>query len=285
MKKNEKKKIKIIVLFVQYNQSKYDNSFFTLKATLDKFTAYYVEYIVIDNSLNEITTKKTADNVTVINGDNSGREFTGWQKGIEKINQLNLDYDLILFINEAYLAYNDSYLSNHLNSAVRRSLKFDAVTGSFDIDEKQRMLRIYNYQDNKWLRSNIFFIPKIIMQKLNSFIFLSDEEFDKIVPPGFPVKIASYRDCFTAEANLNETFMEKTFTWLTVRWHSRIELNEGTWPLFRIKARAIFNEFLLTATIRSLGFELLWFAASPTIFIRRIFRKILGRNKQFSPKG
>ena len=195
-----------------------------------------------------------------------------------------MDYDLILFINEAYLAYNDSFLSNYLNSAVKRSLRYNAVTGSFDIDEKKRMLRLYNYQDNKWLRSNIFFVPKIIMEKFDDFIFMSDEKFDKIIPVVYPEKIESYRDCFTAHADLNETFMEKTYTWLTEKWHSKIELKEDTWQLFRIKSRAIFNEFLFTATIRSLGFELLWFASPPTILIRRIFRKILGKNKQFTPK-
>ena len=275
MNLNKNDKFKILVLFVQYNQTAYNNSFDTLKLTLSKYNNYRFEYIVIDNSINEPFYKKTGNDVHLIHGENIDREFSGWQRGFEKIADLGLSYDILLFINEAYMVYKDSYLTNYLNTAVGRCLKYNAVVGMFDREEKNRVLSLNNFKFRDWLRSNIFLVPREIALKIGNFIFVSDSEFESYVPSTFPGVIKDYNDCFTANAPLNDDFKQKIFEWMTELWHSKIELNAGTWGQFRIKAKAIINEASLTIKIRSLGYKIIWYVPPIQVYSIKFFRNLL----------
>jgi hypothetical protein len=268
-----KDNISLIVLFVQYDQKKYDHSFDTLRKILSENNSFNFKYIVIDNSIEQNYNKVISEDVTMINGDNSEREFSAWQKGIDKIKELELNYDLILFINEAFLVYNDSYLLKYLKKSINRSIKYNAVVGVFDKDHLNRNLAINNYVFSNWLRSNIFFVPKTIMQKLKSIILMNQSEYEKIIPSKYPNKINTYKDCFTFDNTINELFKQKIYEWLTNEWHSKIELNSKTWDIFRIKAKAILNEALLTYRIRSLGYNIIWYAPKYIVYYEKILRK------------
>ena len=264
----------LIVLFVQYDQKKYNNSFDTLYKIINEDNIYDCKFIVIDNSILENHYKIKNDDIILINGDNSDREFSAWQKGIDKITELKLNYDLILFINEAFLVYKDSYLLKHLKTSVERCLKYNSVVGIFDKDQLNRKLSINNYMFSRWLRSNMFFVPKNVMVQLKSLILIKKEEYDAIIPPVFPLIINNYKDCFTTDNTINEDFKQKIYEWLTNEWHSKIVLNSDTWNLFRIKAKAIINEALLTSKIRSLGFDIIWYAPKYIVYIEKLIKKI-----------
>jgi hypothetical protein len=274
MLKKNNDKLSLIVLFVQYDQQKYNYSFETLHKTISKDNTFNCSYMIIDNSICQNYFEKKTDDITIINGDNSEREFSAWQKGINTIKELNLNYDLILFINEAFLVYNDNYLLKHFKTAVRRCIKYNAVVGIFDKDEKNRSLSVNDYVFTKWLRSNMFFVPKIIMDKFQSLILITKSEYDKIIPLVFPNNISSYKDCFTSDNTINELFKQKIYEWLTIVWHSKIDLNNDTWNIFRIKAKAILNEALISAKIRSLGFDIIWYAPKHVVYFEKMKRKL-----------
>lgn len=68
--------------------------------------------------------------------------------------------------------------------------------------------------------------------------------------------IVVYNDAmlFQENAPINTTYQRWIVEWLTERWHSRFEINQDTWGLFKSKASAIFNESLLTAKFSELGY-------------------------------
>jgi hypothetical protein len=269
-----KDKINLIILFVQYDQKKYDYSFEKLKQIVVKEQNINCKFFVIDNSIEQHYTQNISENITLINGDNSEREFSGWQRGIEKLKELNLNYDIVLFINEAFLAYNDSYLVKYFQTAVDRCIKYKAAVGIVDKDEKNRTLSINNFIFTKWLRSNMFFVPKSFIDKLDSMILISNSELNQIIPVDFHNKISSYKDCFTEDNTLNESFKQKIFEWLTILWHTKIVLSEQTWDFFRTKVKAILNEALLTSKIDELGYDIIWYEAKYKIYFKKFIKKL-----------
>jgi hypothetical protein len=274
MPDKNKEKINLIVLFVQYDQKKYNYSFETLHQIISNDNQYNSKYIIIDNSIEQDYFEIISSDIFLINGNNSDREFSAWQKGIDKLNDLRLNYDLILLINEAFLVYNDSYLLKYLKISINRCLKYNAVVGIFDKDQHNRQLSVNNYVFSKWLRSNIFFVPKNIIERLQSLVFMTNSAYDKIIPSVYPNNIYSYKDCFTDDITINELFKQKIYEWLTNEWHSKIVLNSETWNIFRIKAKAILNEALLTTKIRSLGYDIIWYAPKYIVYYEKILRKI-----------
>lgn len=70
------------------------------------------------------------------------------------------------------------------------------------------------------------------------------------------VEVVLYNDALLYQENapINTTYQRWIVEWLTERWHSRFEINQSTWNHFKTKAAAIFNEALLTAKFRELGY-------------------------------
>ncbi len=71
------------------------------------------------------------------------------------------------------------------------------------------------------------------------------------------IEIVAYNDAllYQPDAPINNAYQRWIVEWLTEKWHSRFEINQATWELFTTKATAIFNEALLTAKFRALGFS------------------------------
>lgn len=70
------------------------------------------------------------------------------------------------------------------------------------------------------------------------------------------IGVQIYNDAllYQDKAPLNKTYQRWIIEWLTERWHSRFEIKQDTWPLFKTKATAIFNESLLTAKFKELSY-------------------------------
>lgn len=253
---------------------KFNHSFKTLQNSLEKYKNYEFKYLVIDNSINYEYFSEKEKNVFVINGDNSEREFSGWTRGLIKVRELELNYQVALFINEAYIAYNDSYIDKYFNIAVKRCLRHNAAVGLFDKNETGRELISKDLTFKKWLRSNIVLLPNQILTKLDSFIFISNSEFEEIIPAEFPQNVNTYNDYFSDSIMINDEFKFKIFNWLTNQWHSRFDLNPQNWGLFRMKAKAIINEALFGQTINFMGFKTLWYAPRFIVYFNKLIRKI-----------
>ncbi len=70
------------------------------------------------------------------------------------------------------------------------------------------------------------------------------------------VSMTIYDDAMLYQENapINKSYQRWIVEWLTEKWHSRFEINQNTWEFFKTKAAAIFNESLLTARFKELGY-------------------------------
>lgn len=262
---------RLAVIYVEYNKEKYPGAFERLRSYLSKPEQRDTVYVLVDNKDEGTGSRYVDDHTFYVQGNNIDREFSGWQKGVEFLRHQNIPFDLVLFANEAFEAVEPSYLRNHnVNWLILKSHTLKAVFGI--INTLWEKTRIDGRSARLWINTNCFFVPKAIVDKLGTLVCIDDRSADRYLPEKFP----GPGEIFDRTAPMNSIYKEHIVNWLTERWHSKIALDEESWPLFRAKAKAIFNEALLSIRIRELGYIILPYSLPEFAFrkTRGFFRKL-----------
>lgn len=370
----------LAVVYVEYDRKKgeaSDRIFATLQRYLSALTGCRVTYVRVDNRHEGMPITKDGSNVFTVGGDNSFREFSGWQRGISALAALPCPYDLLLLTNEMFLKPGPSFLQDYATpELLKRSLSAKKIIGRIDTAFQEYTL--FGYDVSTWVCTNCLFVPKQAVDALGSIVLLHDNRHEIFrrdydprhllqreklslssdmvdfvvhcdlpaghgneircrfeaamaehesprshddrpllamirdltlnqqpipedrwirglrheqgalwaeatflldlprdeakpahlvikgcLPPETRQKIINnaaemvvYNDAmlYQDKPPINKTYQRWIVEWLTERWHSRFEINQQTWELFKLKAAAIFNESLLTAKFRELGY-------------------------------
>lgn len=261
----------LAVIYVEYNPEKYIGSFERLRTYLAGLKKKRVVYVVVNNRDEGDGSKAVDERTYYVQGDNVEREFSGWQKGLVFLRKQNIPYDVILFVNEAFEAVIPSFLGSHnVRWIILKAHILRSAIGF--IDTAWERIRIVGKSTRVWINTNCFFIPRSLSDKLGTLVSVDSCNIDKYLPEEFP----GTGDIFREDAPLNADYKERIVKWLTVRWHSKLVLDQRNWPMFREKAKAIFNEALLSIRIRELGYPILPYSVPAFLFLktRGIYRKI-----------
>ncbi len=268
-------KPRLAVVFVEYNPDRYAGAFDRLKSYIGSSSRGRVVFVVVNNRDEGADFKVVDDRTFYVQGNNTDREFSGWQKGVDFLLQRNIPFDVVLFVNEAFEAVQTSYLRSHSASWI--SLKARFCGSAFGaIDTLWEKTKIEGKSTRAWINTNCFFMPRSLLNKLRTIASLDDRSMDKYLPRDFP----RTGELFHEDSPVNSVYREHLVSWLTEDWHGRLELDESTWPEFRAKTKAIFNEALLSIRIRELGrfilpYSLPRFISLKTGGLLRRFRKVL----------
>ena len=233
--------MRIVALFLQYDSEKYPNSLYYFRKYFEYLRGYEKQLIVIDNKI-ESDYIKHSDDFTVINGDNRLWEWTGWQRGIDYLKENNIDYDAIIFANDAFMApggVSDLYgiICNPENimAAIEQGKMLGSecgypVYGDYIID---------GYKIETYKRTNCFVIPQKVIEKLKTIYHKDLDFYLSYIPknPEFPY--------FADNAPLNGMMKRHLVDVFENRWHSSPGSIENYKELFRMKSYALINEFLL----------------------------------------
>ena len=374
--------IHLAVIYVEYDRKKdasSDSVFTLLQGYLSAIAKCRITYIRVDNRYEEMPVSRSTDNVYLVGGDNSFREFSGWQRGLATLDASDCRYDLLLITNEMFLKPGPSFLQDYATrQLLTRALSDHKIIGRIDTSFKDYTL--FGYDVSSWMCTNCVFIPKKAVDALGSFALINDNihqilprdydpshllarrpllqdstsgefclelELDTPPGPGYELRVrfgtntdqgdphpaarylqiaqlrevslngqplpsqsfirgivpdglgnlqadesfllalpatdssrsrltirgrfeptalhkkfnalpsvVVYNDAklFLPDAPINKTYQRGVVEWLTERWHSRFEINHDTWGLFKTKTAAIFNEALLTAKFKELGY-------------------------------
>jgi len=247
-------KIKLQVLFLTYGD-KYKDSFDILNILLKDLEEHCdINTIVIDNKINHFS--KNGQHIQIA-GNNSEFEFSGWDNGIEFIKYYNNDYDICLFINDSFLT-NDYAQNKKLLSieTIKGCLHNNALVGKCDRMDVREQFRnnlytIDGHDVKLWIRTNLFYMTKEMVNKLNSLVAYTIKDLDKFVSKEY------HGRAFLYTANISENLKLQMFAWITKYWHSKIELSEKTWDTWRMKCSTMINEKMLTVNIRNMGYNIL----------------------------
>lgn len=268
------KKVQLAAIYVEYSIEKYKNSFKILRSLLEKQIGKDINFIVVNNSKEDEVPENISQNIIRISGNNCDREFSGWQKGLEYLQSTSINYDAVLFCNESFQAYNDTYLSNYALMALNRCLLKKAIVGYFDKEKQRKIYRLLDYKFYRWLRTSAFFIPKEFLSGIR-ILSVDDTLLNRFLPEKFEqLNEKNLKDYFYPDAPINQEFKEKIVDWITSKWHSSIEINKENWELFRSKVKSIFNEALLTIQAETLGSPAEWYASYPIVVYEKIKNKL-----------
>ncbi len=245
------KRLNIVVLFVEYDRGIAAGGPGQVFATLQKHLAPVrgcrFNFVRIDNKREDLELSKSGQTRTM-GGDNRYREFSGWQKGVEAIDRLKLPCDLVLFVNDMFLAPGESFLKDYASLDIfKRSLEQRAIIGR--IDSTGHHYTAYGYDLSRWVCTNCFLAPKAALEAVGNLVTVRENISDFLAEsyPGTGL--------FKADAPMNDAYKVWLEEWLTQKWHSRFVVSAATWELFRTKVRNILNEALLTARFTEVGFK------------------------------
>lgn len=252
----------IVVIYLIYGDSNLKDGLLEIKKIINRmFDSYNSNFVVVDNSLSSC--EQINDNEYLINGDNSYFDFSGWDKGyqfaIEKFNITN--ETVFLFANDTFFQRNYSDGENFLDVFNKKIIENKNLTTSAlgYIDDFPKPVIINNIRYNSWIRSNIFFIPSLVMKDIKklTFDFPKDKIFsndikkfwsdDDLISDNWKAYISSW--LFGIE---NYNYPEYKLHWLKAK-----PLNYDNWEYFQKKAITILSEHYLTARLFDMGVSII----------------------------
>jgi hypothetical protein len=240
------KKKKLAVIYLYADKKKYPDAYNNLKILLKGLLSFEITIIKVDNFNEKKNNTKEGDNVYDIGGDNTYWEFSGWQKGLDFLAELAICPDLVLFINDAFLNYEEKgenlqYYKSRINILTLSRVNHSAF-GVIDHHKDEVFL---GYDVSSWIRSNLFMMPYDVAMQIK-FPPVAPEIIQEITPDKYNGKL------FLENDHINSTFKEFLEYWMTKGWRYSDNLNMQNYSFLRSKLISILNERFLTAKLREM---------------------------------
>jgi hypothetical protein len=257
-----------IILYNQYSQSDADIKYHNFKNLFKYVTNVDFDYLVIDNYNEGDWVIKRKVKETIIGGDNSYREFSGWTKGYKYILEQEQSYDFIVLSNDKYDINVDQY-SVAINDPVFSLIKSEnLVAGNFYFrNALPRPLSYILFRPERyvingngsryWVRSNFIISSYKLWTKVDMCILRKEMFFT-----------AQYNDLpFRQPSGISQLLQDRIINYLCpqgkynaeLTWHSRFVLGPKTFDLFVDKATAILNELWLTMKLQKCKIQIVDF--------------------------
>jgi len=254
---------RIVVLMLCYGREFVAGALNAVRVVCDEmFMGMPILQVVIDNSLKDFIFQE--DGIWTISGDNSYLEFSGWDYGYKFLRDHDLinEGDLILFVNDTihrrnYSVGGSAFLQAFNHNLIQGRDLSEVAIGY--IDDFPRPVSLMGITYNKWIRSNIYFLPKKIVDMLHPFVFplaqdyifgRSDADFWNDIPEishNWRAYISSW--LFGIE--------DKNYQEYRLKWIKCTTLSESNSAFFKKKAVAILSEHYLAARLIQRGIDII----------------------------
>lgn len=244
--------MRVLVLFIRYGTDKYPDALDELDRIYQKQApSLSRQTIVIDNALPAGFSEDYGPNRRLIGGNDSNREFSGWQHALDMLGNDIKRFDAVHFVSAAFQMLYIDYLNYFSPRVVEIVAQRPVSTGH--IDYYPYPIRHGTSISRHWIRTSFWLINTSELMRLGNIASVKEQTglfskrgkwpFDRAGPlsPGYQVLI---HDWLTSEHGTGQG----------TSWHSRFELNsESNRTLFKHKAMAILNEHLLSIRLRAQG--------------------------------
>lgn len=238
--------MKLVVVFVQYDQEKYPQSLSYLQKYLKRIS-YDKQIIIVDNK-KPIDYLYISEGMTTIGYNNKLWEFGAYQQAVYYCNYTNIEYDAMLFVNDSFLSPNG--ITNIYNTISDESFEKctnnTAIVGDV-IDANYNDVQINGYKVDVYIRTHCFMMSREAIEKVKTLWSVDEKFLNKCIS-----KTVSY-PYFKPNAPMNGIAKRSLVRNLTELWHSKEifeTMTESNWELFRMKVMACINEVLLTPRIK-----------------------------------
>lgn len=190
-----RKTISLAICYVIYNPEKEGNNFVKLQKYIRSIADQDKTFIIVDNRNEGLKPLKLGENIYKIGGDNKFREFSGWQRAISTIRDLNVSADVILLANNLFLMPRGSYL-RYYNAAslIKKTFEDNLIVGK--IDRCRKKITVYGYDVSQWICTNCFFVPRRALERVPDLVYIKE----------------NINDFFESEFNNNHLILEQELT-------------------------------------------------------------------------
>jgi len=244
--------MRVLVLFLRYGTEKYgdalnelDNLYAAQAPDIERHT------IIIDNSIMKGFIEEYAGDRYLIGGDNSRREFSGWQCALDLMGAELRKIDAIHFVTSAFRMLYTDYLDRFSTRIVEVVSRRPTCVGH--IDYYPHPVRFDAHVFRHWVRTSFFLVNPVELMRLRNIVSIQVSEGLFSDDPEWP---------FAKNRRLSPGYEELMYNWLAsdkgtgqgTSWHSRLDPSQDCDRLeFQQKALSILNEHLLSVRLRAQG--------------------------------
>jgi hypothetical protein len=248
----------VAVVYVRWFETEGDSPLVTLVEHLSRQVTSPVAVCVVDNrpGLPPVTTR--IPRLLLIAGQNSEREFSGYEDGVRHLRERGKSPDLWVLANDRFAAYGLDYLRLVNRASLDVAASLSCAVGH--VDTWPQAVHLLGFDISSWARSNLLVIPERSLRATGSLVSVDARRFRCLLPdtPLSAVEMADpalklQRSFDVSWSKLTSECLTGVGTRLRWRWHQAGPLDQSTWPAFRGKVHSIVNEQLLSARLRQNG--------------------------------
>lgn len=239
----------VFVVYLQFTGAHFSSALDVMnRKVLSKIDYENCVWITIDNSISTDVEMVRNSKSYFISGDNSAREFSGFDKGVELLKRLNpKGGDLVIFANDTYhRSYGDSYLDAITTENIQKTISNQNLYGY--VDSFPKSVRGFGSEFSSWVRTSFFMVNYSILDKLLPFALTQSKD---------SVFGNSPEEFFKKNDLLSENYKTYIRTWLfeepneksefNEAWHSKKKLSVSNFKEMQDKAWCILCEQNMSA--------------------------------------
>jgi hypothetical protein len=244
--------MRVLVVFVRHGTDKYRNALDDLNRIYQmRAPGLARQTIVVDNAIPVGVSEEYGPDRTLIGGDNTSWEFSGWQRALDELGSEVKCFDAVHFVSSAFQMLYTDYLDRFSPQIVEVVAQRAVCTGH--IDYYPHPIRFGAYISRHWIRTSFWLINTFELMRLGKLVSIKDRRGLFSRDGDWP---------FDINGPISLGYQGLMYDWLTSEqgtgqgapWHSRLDLNvEDDRKLFEAKAIAIMNEHLLSIRLRAQG--------------------------------
>lgn len=244
--------MKLLTLFVRYGDTDYEGAFKRLCQMYQRVGGLDYDALLIDTALPPGVHARLGPRALLIGGDNTRREFSGWDTALAHLGSEIDRYDLVHVVTSAYEnAYNGFY--PYINYGMFEFAAKNRHVVLAHIDAYPAPARLVGRSFQTWGCSKFLIAVPERIRALGTFAgqFPPDLFFT-----------SSRTAPFRQDAPLSENYRQYLIDWLTGeglphgQWHSVFDLSDANLQRFREKAMSIIDEHSLSMRLRESGTQI-----------------------------
>lgn len=243
--------LRVAILYIYFDTKRYPDSARTLTEMFRWHPPYISSIVQIDNFHSDKEVTRIDERTWDIPGDNTWREFSGWERGVQFLAGLDEKPDVVVCVNEAFMNYGKAggdvrYLRRLFGPRVLREAR-TALIGVHGIPDTKRMdAKLFGHDVSRCIRTHFFSLPYLTaLEHLRP--VLTEDQVNELFDLEWSGRV--FRPNNACSSDLEAYLTE----WVTKGWRWSMEPDADNWPAIRMKLVALLNERLLTASILDAG--------------------------------
>lgn len=241
--------MKVLTLFVRYGDKDYGGAFKRLCEMYQRIDGLEYDALLIDTAMPLDCEVALGSRGYLIGGDNTRREFSGWNSALAKLGDRIDDYDLVHVVTSAFEnEYNGFY--PYINRAMFDYAARNPEVVLAHVDAYPAPARLLGRTFQTWGCSKFLIAQPRRIRALGS--FTGELDFGDVFS-------ADASTPFRADAPLSDNYRQYLVDWLTGgglphgQWHSVFEMGAANLARFHSKAMSILDEHGLSMRLRESG--------------------------------